>query len=171
MEEKRYINIKIPKGSRKTFSLTYDIRSSVGRRYVLIEDERIESINERFKSGELTLSEARTEIDKIRESLLPQKKQFEDNQNHTNALAIKKLLVNFQKDRKKESQEAIELDYRRIMKILGKDSISTIEIPTLKQRIVSSHFSDSIKNRLIIFTNKLLLIQESGVRVLFLLME
>jgi len=153
---KKYVLIKKPTGKRKTFQMFWDIRKIDGKRtFQKIDSLELDRINENYKSGILIIGEAFAQVLKLKEKILPKKQEddFED----SNIQAIKKLKSQpSKKIRKKESIQANDLDYSRILKLLGKDSIVTIDISEFQSRIISSKLSPYTQNRVIIFANKLL---------------
>lgn len=132
----------------------WDIRKNGRREFEKIESEELNQINSNYKSGILLISEAYSQVLHLKEKLLP--KQQEDDFLKSNIVAIEKLKASFKRDRKKESDEAIHLDYKRILTLLGKDSIINIDIIELKKRIINSNLAPYTQNRVILFTNKLL---------------
>lgn len=157
MKTKRYINVKKPNSTRSTFSLVWQIEKDNTRSYSVIKNPELDIINSRFLNKAIDLTEAYNLTLDLRKRLLPSIEQ-KIKYNKANEREILLLTEKIKSDRdiKFSTLKTIELDYRRILALLSEDSILNINVSEIKKRIINSKFSESIQNRLIIYTNKLL---------------
>lgn len=157
---KTYINIKRPNKTRATFALVYQFQKhnhQNKRNYKTIENNELDIINENFLLKIHTEDQAYELVKQLRIKLIPpEKAELNYNFSEINNRLILSVRANWGNKITPSTKRTHDLDFARILKLLGPKSLHDYSSHDLQNIIINSKFSESIQNRLIIYVNCLL---------------